>query len=206
MPTTLQTGDDDPLALWACEIPESTEIGLARLAQAACRRAYSLCRAEYPLYTLGDLAVPVGWERFNQMQHKMKEFGDSDAVLKSRLRQYNSTLPYAQLYTKRLTITYVTLDSIGAYQPSLFRQEQQIQQAAFFKGVSPLICHLALSGFEDLSDVRHILIRFPDGHGGYLEPSIDLKAKLTKPTIIPVENVGGNVETPPNEDIAKRKD
>ncbi len=205
MPTILQPGDD-PLALWASEIPESTEIGLARLAQAACRRAFSRQREEYPLYTLGELIVPVGWDRFVQLQHKMKEFGQGDPVLKPRVLRHSNGLPYTQLYTQRLVITSVTLVSIGAYQESLFRMEQQAQQGDYFKGISPLICHLVLSGFEDLSDARFVRVQFPDGDDGYLEPYVDLKGKLVKPTILPVENVGGNIETPPHEDIAKDRD
>lgn len=129
------------------------------------------------------------------MQVALLEFGTTDPILKSRCLFHDNGLPYTQLYTPKLQVTYATVESPGALpQMSFLREEEQSQQLEFFKDASPLVCHLCLSFEHDRSAPYSAGIHFPNGHGGYLNQVVDLLQKRQPPTILPQEKVDDSDE------------
>jgi hypothetical protein len=116
-------------------------------------------------------------------------------------------MPFTQLYTSRLNLTTATVDEEIAFpQMSLLREIEQTQQIDFLNGEGVLVCHLAIHVSPVSLAVPAIArILFPDGHGGYLEPFVDLTTKIAPPVVLPVEKVKDTRHTPSIGDAFRDK-
>jgi hypothetical protein len=179
----------DPLEIWKSEVPETSEMALLVEVQKAAEKAFAMCTEAFPNYH--PLNYIVGQNRFVALQHRLLSFGKIDPVLKSRPLFHQNGMPFTQLYTPNIYLTTATVDEDMTFpQMTLLREQETKAQIDFLNGARVLICNLAINvSAANLGVPNLARIVFPDGHGGYLEPYVDLMQKKVTPVVLPVEKV-----------------